>query len=329
MNKIVQIACLAFLVALLAIPAFAAGKPAVGPRDTVEFVSCFGPGGGHDNMLRNMEKAIRTANIFPNPIQFTYKPGGAQAVGMQYAKGQAGRSDLIMSTTSQLVGIPLQMDIKVDRHDLTNLIIYGSTYHFFWVLKSTAEKEGWKTLDDMLKSNRPISFTTSGAGSNEEITTIYLRTQYPNAKFRSIPVDGDAEGVVQLLGGHVDCLINEAGGGGSESYIESGEMIPLACIGPRRSVYIPNAPTMRELGFDYAIESFRGVMGPPDMSSEAIAWWQDALRKIGDTPTFKEYMKLFGVEPVFVTGDEMKKYLDDFEKMQRAAYTLADIKIVK
>ena len=329
MKKIALVACLAFLTALLAVPAFAAGKPPVGPRDTLEFVSCFGPGGGHDTMLRNIEKAARTANLFPNPVQYTYKPGGAQVVGMRYTKSQAGRSDLIMSTTSQVVSIPLQMDIKMDRHDLSNLVILGSTYQFLWVLKSKAEKEGWKTLDDMLTCGKPVSFAISSAGGNEETTVIYLRSKHPQADLRSVAVDGDAEGVVQLLGGHVDVFVNEVAGGGLENYIESGEVIALAGMGPKRSIYAPDVPVIKELGYDFSLESFRGVMGPPDMSPEAIAWWQNVLTKIADVPSFKEYMKQNGVEPLFLIGEDMKNFFDNFEKMQRAAYTLAGIKMVR
>lgn len=332
MKRILQITCVAVFAALLAIPGFAGeakpGKPPAGPGDTLEFVSCFGPGGGHDNLLRHMEKSIRAAGIVPNPIIFTYKPGGNMAVGMQYTKTQSGRSDILMAATNQLIGVPLQMDIGVKREDLTDLAVWGTQYLFFWVMKSRAEKEGWKTLDDMLKSGKPITFTSPGGGSFEEILTLYLESQIPGADFRSIAVDGDAEAMTQLLGGHVDCFINEVAGGGLEGYYATGDVVALACAGSARSIYAPNVPTLRESGYNFSLDSFRGVMGPPNMSKEAIAWWENVLGKIKDTDVFKEYMKVNGIEPNFMTGDTLHKYFDNYKQELIAAFKLANVEMV-
>ena len=333
MRKTIRFMSVAVFAALLALPVLAgmanggeAGAPGAG--DTLEFVSCFGPGGGHDTMLRHMEKAIRTGNILSNPIIYTYKPGGNMAVGMQYTKSQAGRGDILMAATNQLIGVPLQMDIGVKREELTDMAVWGAQYLVFWVLKEKAEKEGWKTLDDMLKSGKPVTFTSPGGGSFEEILPLYLETQIPNADFRSIAVDGDAEAMTQLLGGHLDCFINEFAGGGLEAYIASGDVIGLACAGSKRSVYGPEIPTLRELGYDFALDSFRGLMGPPNMSPEALAWWQDLLSKIKETDSFKEYMVLNGIEPNFMIGKELTEYFDNYKKSLITAFTLADIEMV-
>lgn len=334
MKKIAHITLLAALLVSLAVPALAAGKgkPPVGPGDTIEFVSCFGPGGGHDVMLRTMEKAIRENSIFPNPIIFTYKPGGNQAVGMMHTRGQGGRSDLLMSTTNSLINMPLQMDVGVKYTDLTSLAVWGTQYHFFWVKKDKAEKEGWKTLEDLIKySEQPgkhVTFTTSGVGSLEELIVEHLKTAHPNADLRILAVDGDAEAVVQLLGDHVEVMINEPAGGGTENYAADGDIIALVTSGAERSTFFPEVPTLTELGYNYSSDGFRGIMGPPNMSPEAIAWWQDILTKISNTDTFKEYMKVNGIEPKFLIGDALDAYFLEYKDNMRGAFTLAGIKTI-
>jgi putative tricarboxylic transport membrane protein len=335
MKRIVRIALVVCLVLVLVVPVFAkgggeggAGKPAVGSKDQLEFVSCFGPGGGHDLMLRNMEKAIRNNNIIQNPIVYTYKPGGNQAVGMQYTKTQGGRSDLIMATTNQLIGVPLQTDIGVKREDLTDLCIWGEQTHFLWVLKDSP----YKTFDDLVKagkSGKPVTFTISGGvGAFEGIYVEYLQSKIPGADFRTVAVDGDAEGMTQLLGHHVDVFVNELSGGGSEAYVASGDLIALVNCGPTRSVYQPNVPTLKELGYDFALTSFRGVMGPPNMSKEAIAYWGDLFGKIKDTSEFKEYIVQSGIEPNFLTGDALHKYFDDCKNDYITAFKIGGVEMV-
>jgi tripartite-type tricarboxylate transporter receptor subunit TctC len=167
-------------VILLTVPVFAtgagegsAGKPPVGPGDTIEFVCGYNPGGGSDIMLRSMEKAIRTHNLIPNPILYTYKPGATAGISLQFTKTQTGRSDLALAVVSSLILTPLQNDVGAKREDLTDLVNFGVQYFFIWAHKETAEQEGWKTINDVLKSNRPVTITNSGAGSADEIIGMY------------------------------------------------------------------------------------------------------------------------------------------------------------
>ncbi|MDR1317604.1 MAG: tripartite tricarboxylate transporter substrate binding protein [Spirochaetales bacterium] len=335
MRQIIRMALVVSFVILLTVPVFAtgageglAGKPPAGPGDTIEFVCGYNPGGGSDIMLRSMEKAIRTHNIIPNPILYTYKPGATAGISLQFTKTQAGRSDLALAVVSSLILTPLQNDVGAKREDLTDLANFGVQYFFIWAHKETAEREGWKTINDVLKSNRPVTITNHGAGSVEEIIGLYIKSRAPNTDIRLVPVAGDPEGVTQLLGKHIDLFINELAGGGIESYIASGEIVPLGCTGPQRSVFVPDVPTFKELGHDFTIDSFRGVMGPPNMSKEALAWWQDIMKKINETDTWQEYLRANGIEPMFQIGSDFSKYLDGFKEGMVRLFKMSNIPMV-
>src|SRR5437899_7009542 len=49
------------------------------------------------------------------------------------------------------------------------------------------------------------------------------------------------------------------------------------------------------------------VFGPPDMPKEALAWYQDLLKKVADTPEFKDYMQQGALKPAWLVGDDFKK----------------------
>jgi len=317
MKRIAQIMYMAVFALLLAIPAFAGGgrdvtpAPPPGTGTALDFVACFNPGGGHDFLIRNMELAIRTNNLTPNSVNFLYRPGGNMAVGMTYTRNQRGRSDIIMAATNQLIAVPIQMDTGVRRQDLTDLAIFGDEFHFFWVM---ADSE-FMTFDDLLRANRPITFTSPGAGSFEEITIEFLQSQHPEADFRIVHTPGsDAESMTLLLGGHVDVFINELAGGGMENYLAAGYLRGLVNLGPRRSYWQPEIPTLMELGYDFALSGFRGVMGPPDMSPEAIAWWEDLFYRMFHTPQFQEYIRVQGLEPNLILTDRLTEWFDDYTR---------------
>jgi|GEM_PF-4478787 len=290
--------------------------------DPIEFICCFDPGGGHDTMLRSMEKAIRANNLLENPIIYTYKPGGNQAVGMAYTNQQKGRKDCIMSTTISLVTVEHQTDIGMSYRNLTPICMWGTTAQFLFVKGDRA----WKSLDDMLKSGERLTFTSSGVGSDEEITTARLK-EFSGADIQSIPTGSDAESLTQVLGGHIDVLVSELGG--LEDYVKSGELKILACTGEDRSVYMPDIPTLRELGYDHNNCGFRGIMGPPDMPADAVAYYVDLFKKVFDTKEFKDYMTANGVEPKFLSGDEFKAYLDDTETKMLENFKLVGIQIIQ
>ncbi|MGI6084875.1 MAG: tripartite tricarboxylate transporter substrate-binding protein [Acetivibrionales bacterium] len=296
---------------------------APGPKDTIEFISCFGPGGGHDTMLRNMEAAMRANKLIENPITYTYKPGGNMAVGMTHTYQQAGRNDCIMSTTIQLVSTPLVVDLGgFGWRDLTPLCRWGTTSLFLFIKGDNQ----YDTLDKLLNSGKPLSFTSPGVGSEEEIIAVMLE-ENSNAEISSVPFDGDGEAITAILGGHVDVYISELGG--VEDYVESGELKVLACAGAERSKYAPDIPTLRELGFDYNNSGFRGVMGPPDMAPDAVEFYVDLFKKTFETKEFQEYLEINGVEPKFISDKEFRAFLEDLENVMKSAYEISGVEMIK
>jgi tripartite-type tricarboxylate transporter receptor subunit TctC len=69
----------------------------------------------------------------------------------------------------------------------------------------------------------------------------------------------------------------------------------------------------------------RGVVGPAKMAPEAVAWWQDRLRKVTATKKWQEqYIKRNLLTPTNWTGEEANKYLDGLNsKYQQALDALA------
>ena len=64
----------------------------------------------------------------------------------------------------------------------------------------------------------------------------------------------------------------------------------------------------------------RGVVGPASMTPEAVAWWQDTLRKVTQTRKWQdEYIKRNLLTPTTWVGDEANKYLDSITSNYESA----------
>jgi len=90
----------------------------------------------------------------------------------------------------------------------------------------------------------------------------------------------------------------------------------------------PDVPTFAEKGFPFYWEQMRGVVGPANMAPEAVAWWQDTLKKVTSTRKWQDdYIKGNLLTPTAWVGEEANKYLDGITGAYERA--LADLGALK
>jgi len=108
------------------------------------------------------------------------------------------------------------------------------------------------------------------------------------------------------------------------SHWKAGRVRPLAVFDTQR---IPDPewkdiPTTKEaLGIDLHYLMLRGIFGPPGMPKEAVDWYVAFLKKVSDTPEFKEYMVKGALKPAFAAGPEYVKWVEDNDKLHRDLMT--------
>src|SRR5690606_26055386 len=102
-------------------------------------------------------------------------------------------------------------------------------------------------------------------------------------------------------------------------HVESGRMRLLASVGPRRWPAAPDLPTLREAGYDVAIESWVGVAAPKGMPAEVMARLQAALRRVAADPGTTEEFDKLGIDSSPLSGEAFG------EKMQATFVEAAPI----
>jgi putative tricarboxylic transport membrane protein len=85
----------------------------------------------------------------------------------------------------------------------------------------------------------------------------------------------------------------------------------LAISGPRR-LWGPFAdvPTWKEVGVDTTASGWRGVLGPKDLPRPQIAYWEDVLRKIVQTPEWKQDLEDNFWVNAYTSAAETRRRLD-------------------
>jgi putative tricarboxylic transport membrane protein len=77
-----------------------------------------------------------------------------------------------------------------------------------------------------------------------------------------------------------------------------------------------DAPTLKEQNVpDEGIPvqlQWRGIAGPPNMSAEAVAYYQKVFTDVTKTDEWQKYVTTEGNSTVLVKGDDLKQQIADF-----------------
>ena len=291
------------------------------PTKPIEFVIPAGTGGGADQMARLIAGIAEKHKLSPRPIIAVNKAGGAGAEGFLHVKGKKGDAHTIVITLSNLFTTPLHTGVPFSWKELTPVARLALDQFILWVNAETPYKSAKEYLAAVKEKNGAMKMAGTGSAQEDQIVTVQLE-QALGVKFTYVPFKGGGEVCVNLVGKHVDSTVNNPIE--CASHWKAGRVRPLAGFDTAR---IPVAewkdiPTVKEaLGADVRYVMLRGIFGPPDMPKEALEWYQVFLKKVFETPDFKEYLEHGALKPAFATGAEYTKWLAEAEQLHRDLMT--------
>ncbi len=299
--------------ALLLAPVAGALAQAKYPSRMVEVVVPYAPGGGTDNLMRMITGIIDENKWSPVPMNVNNRAGGSGAVGFNYLINKKGDPYVIAGATPMIVSGKIEGRLPGNHRDAMTILMIVAIDE---LMLSVRSESPFKTIDDFVNAARakPGQLTVGGTATNtEDHIFTYLFEQAAKIKVKYVPFNSGGEVTAALMGGHIDAAVenpNEI-----VAQIEAGKARNLAVAARKRLADAPDVPTFAEKGYEFYWEQMRGVVGPANMAPEAVAWWQDTLRKVTATKKWQEtYIKRNLLTPTAWTGEEANKYLDGLTK---------------
>jgi putative tricarboxylic transport membrane protein len=284
---------------------FASAAHAWKPTKTVEFVVPAGSGGGADQMARFMQSVIAKYKLMDQPLVVVNKGGGANKDPHK-----------IIITLSNLFTTPLATGVPFNWKDLTPVQMMALDQFVLWVNAETPYKTS-KDFTDAVKKAGAGKMKMGGTGSKQEdqIITVALEKQ-SGAKFVYIPYKGGGEVAVQLVGKHVDSTVNNP----IEAVEQwrAGSLRPLCVFDDAAMPYKTKVtkemawgdiPTCKSQGVDVDYQMLRGIFMAPGVAQDQIDYYVDVLKKVRETPEWKEFMEKGAFDQKSLSGEEFKKWL--------------------
>ena len=320
-NQIATAACAAMAaMALVSTPALAAWEP----NKPVEFVVPAGTGGGADQMARLMQGIVIKHKLMKEPLIVVNKSGGAGAEGFLEVKGAKGDPHKIIITLSNLFTTPLATGVPFNWRDMTPVSMMALDQFVLWVNAESPHKNA-KDFLAAVKSAGPSKTKMGGTGSKQEdqILTAGIE-KATSTKFIYVPFKGGGEVAVQLVGKHIDSTVNNP----IEAVAQwrAGQLRALCVFDEKRMTYKTKVtdtmswadiPTCKEAGVPTEYTMLRGIFMAPGVSKDQLDFYVNLLKKIRDTPEWKDYMEKGAFNQTSLSGDDFGKWLGSAEQLHR------------
>ena len=229
------------------------------------------------------------------PVTVVNRTGGGGMLG--HAAGATAAPD---GHTITMVDITLAMLHWADLNPLRQI----PTYKDFTPVAllnidaagvQVAANSEWRTLRDLLDyvKSSPGKVWASGSakgGSWDLARAGMLKTAgIPVDAMPYVPSTGAAPALQDLVAGRVQVVTVSLVEG--RPLIHAGKVRALATMAEKRDPAFPNVPTLKELGINWSIGTWRGIALPKGTSPEIVAVYEKAVGKIVKSKKFVDFMK--------------------------------------
>jgi putative tricarboxylic transport membrane protein len=294
------------------------------PNRTVELIVPAGTGGGADQMARAIQGIIAKHNLMPVSMVVINKAGGAGGEGFLDIKSSRGNPHKLVITLSNLFTTPLATGIPVSWKDMTPVAMMALDEFVLWV-----NVDGpYKTPADYIaaiKGGPPGQMKMGGTGSKQEdqIITVALE-KIVGTKLTYVPYKGGGEVAVQLVGNHIDSTVNNP----IEAVAQwrAGKLRPL-CVFDQTTLPVTDKiagdmawsdiPTCKSQGLDFVYLMLRGIFMPGGVSKDQVNYYVELLKKVRETPEWKQLMQDGAFNPTFMAGPEYASWVASEESRHR------------
>jgi len=271
MGTIVRRRALALGAAGLAAPALAQGRF---PDRPIRLIVPWPPGGSADAQLRSL--ADLAGKRLGQNIIVENRPGASGTMGALHLATQArpdgytiGQMHLSVIRRPFLVRNPPWDSVEDFSH-----IIGLCGWMFGICVKADGPIKTWADyLDYARKNPGRLTYTTSGIATTNHLTMEELAAR-EKLELVHVPYRASNEAAVAVASGEVMSVADSS----AWAPLVDGGQLRLICVWTaERSARFPDAPTLRELGYDMVVTSPYGLSGPKGMDPAVVKTLHDAL----------------------------------------------------
>jgi putative tricarboxylic transport membrane protein len=275
----------------------------------ITFLAPAAPGGGWDQLAREMEREIETQRL-ADAVQVENVPGAAGTIGLsQFVSARRGDGEALLVNGLVMLGAILWNESPVSITQATPIARLVGEYEVVAVPAASPHHDMQSLVRVLRENAAAVSWGGGSAGGTDHILAglIVSAAGLDPRRTNYIAFSGGGEAVTALLGGQVTAGIS----GYSEfaQHVESGSLRVIGISAPSRAPGV-DAPTLREQGLDIELENWRAVMAPPGLSPSDTERLMAMVERMAHSQSWHATLARLGWTDSYLAGREFERFLD-------------------
>lgn len=275
------------------------------PEKPIHFIVPNTPGSATDQLARTVGFSIQKST--GQPVLIENKPGANGIIAAEYvANAQAdGYTVLIGNSTTNAANQALYRRLPYDPDkSFTALTGLGQGSQVM-VVQNEFPAKTFKEFVTMAKKN-PGKYAYGSGGSSARVATAAF-ARMGGINLLHVPYKGNPLAMTDLIGGRIQVFFPDMTT--ALPMIRSGKIRPLAVTSKTRSNYLPDVPTLAELGLkSYEASYWFAAYAPAKTPKDVVKRLSELIREGVGSQASASFFKSVGMEPFGSTPEELREF---------------------
>jgi tripartite-type tricarboxylate transporter receptor subunit TctC len=277
------------------------------PTGPIHIIVPFAAGGLVDALARVIGAPVATS--MGQPVIVENRPGASSTIGMAACANAKPDGHTVCPATADALSYNPQLfaNLPYDpEKSFAPVILLGLTNNLL-VANAKAPFNSYKEMIAYAKANPgKLNWGTWGPGT---LPDLYLRwvSSKAGVNIQAIPYKGGAAQVnPAIYSGEID--ITYMGFGVAGPQIEAGKIKPIVALGEKRSVFMPELPSLSEEGGDPGLQGYFGMWAPGGTPKPIVLRLNAEFAKAIRTPQVQTFYKASTLIAVANTPDDFAAF---------------------
>jgi len=286
--------------------AVAGAAAAEWPSKPVRIVVPFAAGGAADTLGRLYADALSAA--FGRQFYVENRIGGGGLIGAEaVARAEPdGLTLMVSGIPTHVLGPAMNRNVGFDpMRDFTHIAYFGGTPNAL-VVHPWLGVSAYRDFLALARSADGVEYVSAGFGTMGNWIAEYLAWKEA-VKLVHVAYKGGAQAMVDLLAGHVK--VGMLTWSSVAEHIRGGRLRALAVTSAQRLTYVPEVPTLRELGHDFVATAWYSLSGPAGLSPEIVERVNREIVRAADRPQVRRQIEQDAIEAKPMSPAEVRTFM--------------------
>ena len=286
------------------------------PSKAVSMVIPFPAGGAVDIVCRTL--AQRMSDVWSQPVTVLNRPGAGGNIGVESVVRSAPDGYTVLCASTALSINPaltqkLPYDVLRDLAPISQLVVTPNVL----VVHPAVPAKTVRELTSMAKSRSGrLTGGSAGSGTSAHLS-LELYKSLASVNIVHVPYKGSAPSLIGVVGGETDVAFLPTSV--VNPHVSAGKLRALAVTTAKRSVTLPQVPTMDEAGVKgYEAAAWSALLAPAATPAATVNALHAAVIESFKSPAVQSAFAKIGGEPIGSSPEEFRRYLErEIEKWRK------------